>query len=95
MRHEEGASRPNPLQAHELLNAAGRAGRAGHVADGLVLVIPDDVVPYDVTKKRIGGNWARLRELVFGKTDQCLTIDDPFDIILDLIQSQTDDSLIS
>jgi replicative superfamily II helicase len=29
-----------PLEAHEILNAAGRAGRAGYLANGIVLMIP-------------------------------------------------------
>lgn len=94
VRFEVGSKKPIPLEAHELLNAAGRAGRAGHVADGLVLVIRDDVVPYDEKNTTIGGNWGRLRKLVFAKTDQCLAIGDPIDIILDLISSHTDDSIV-
>ena len=91
---EEGSTQAVPLEAHELLNAAGRAGRAGHVADGVVLVIPDDVVPYRAGAATQGGNWKRLRDLVFGKTDQCLAIDDPIDIILDLIATNADDAIV-
>ncbi len=41
-RHGTGNNR-EPLKAHELLNAAGRAGRAGHLANGIVLLIPEQV----------------------------------------------------
>ena len=32
------------LAAHEILNAAGRAGRAGYLANGLVLLIPESII---------------------------------------------------
>ena len=34
------------LEAHEIINAAGRAGRAGHLANGIVLLIPDPVAGF-------------------------------------------------
>jgi ATP-dependent RNA helicase HelY len=34
------------LEIHEILNAAGRAGRAGHLANGVVLMIPEPVMSF-------------------------------------------------
>ena len=44
MRHDEDGR--EPLQGHEILNAAGRAGRAGHLANGTVLLIPEPPVAF-------------------------------------------------
>ena len=75
------------LESRELLNAAGRAGRAGKNATGMVLVIPGRVVPFDDTESRIGHRWMRLRD-IFGQTDQCLVIDDPITPVLDRIHAE-------
>ncbi len=74
------------LQARELLNAAGRAGRAGENAAGIVLVIPGKVIPFNVKSGSIGGHWSSLKE-IFGQSDQCLTIDDPLTAVLDRAHS--------
>jgi len=73
------------LEAHELLNAAGRAGRAGQVAQGLVVVLPNFLVGFD-PKPKIGRGWSELRTGIFSKPDQCLRILDPVQMILDLLQ---------
>ena len=75
------------LEARELLNAAGRAGRAGKNATGIVVVIPGQVVGSSDTESKIGAGWSRLRK-IFGQTDQCLPIDDPLTQILDRIDVQ-------
>jgi superfamily II DNA/RNA helicase len=73
------------VQAHELLNAAGRAGRAGHTAMGLVIVVPSDLITFTSDKKGLtpGKEWFDLRDGIFAKTDHCLTIDDPIEHLLD------------
>lgn len=38
------------LEAHELLNAAARAGRAGHLANGIVILIPEPLIKF--TRKK-------------------------------------------
>ena len=78
------------LQAQELLNAAGRAGRAGETSSGIVLVVPGKVVGIDLDASTIGAHWIDLRE-IFGQSDQCLDIDDPLSAILDRIHSGIDD----
>ncbi len=77
------------LEARELLNAAGRAGRAGKNATGIVIVIPSRVVGFDDTKSTIGDQWMRLRK-IFSQTDQCLAIDDPLTAVLDRIHAQAE-----
>ena len=66
------------LEAHELLNAAGRAGRAGESSQGLVLVVPSKVVAFEETANSIGPHWMKLQS-IFSQSDQCLRYRRPFD----------------
>ena len=84
-RWDERGGKSKMLEAHELLNAAGRAGRAGQVAQGLVVVLPNFLVGFD-PKPKIGRGWSELRSGIFSKPDQCLRIQDPVQMILDLLQ---------
>jgi hypothetical protein len=84
------------LEAHELLNAAGRAGRAGEAADGLVILVPGKIIAFDEQKNTITEHWFELQS-IFSNSDQCLEIEDPLEPILDRIHTQngelgTDDS---
>ncbi len=74
------------LEAHELLNAAGRAGRAGESSQGFVLVVPSRVVPFDDKTSSIGGHWMKL-QAIFSQSDQCVDIDDPLTALLDAIHA--------
>ncbi len=76
------------LEAHELLNAAGRAGRAGKFASGVVLVIPGQVVEFNEEESTISRRWFDLQERIFSKSDQCIEMLDPIDLYLDTIQDQ-------
>ena len=87
-RFDENSGRREMLEARELLNAAGRAGRAGKNATGVVVAIPGQVVGFDNKAAKIGTRWSRLRE-IFSQTDQCLQIDDPLTSVLDRIHSQS------
>ena len=51
-RHEEDGR--SLLKAHEILNAAGRAGRAGYLANGVVLLIPEPVMAFDEAMRAEG-----------------------------------------
>lgn len=72
------------LEAHELLNAAGRAGRAGESSQGFVLVVPSRVIDFDDKTGKLDGHWGTLKK-IFEQGDQCLVIDDPFANLLDRI----------
>jgi len=74
------------LEAHELLNAAGRAGRAGENSQGVVLVVPSRVVEFDDEAGLINQHWMTL-QTIFSQSDQCLDIDDPTTSLLDRIHS--------
>jgi len=91
-RFEAGANKREVLEAQELLNAAGRAGRAGQHANGIVLVTPGRVVGIDLGDAKIGSHWATLQK-IFGQSDQCLEIDDPLTAVLDRVHAKaaTDD----
>lgn len=86
-RFEAEANRREVLEAQELLNAAGRAGRAGQNANGIVLVVPGKVVGIDLKDATIGAHWTTLQK-IFGQSDQCLEIDDPLTAVLDRVHSK-------
>jgi ATP-dependent RNA helicase HelY len=73
------------LQQHELLNAAGRAGRAGHLANGTVLLIPEPVVGFDARGRASSDAISKLRSIL-PASDQCVRIEDPLAWLLDQIQ---------
>ena len=72
------------LDAHELLNAAGRAGRAGEGGQGFVLVVPSKIIDINDDENKIDRHWMTLQG-IFSQSDQCLTIDDPLTGLLDRI----------
>jgi len=74
------------LETHELLNAAGRAGRAGEAADGMVVLVPGKVISYDVESTTITKHWMDLQK-IFSNSDQCLELEDPIQPILDRIHA--------
>ncbi len=80
------------LEAHELLNAAGRAGRAGENSQGFVLVVPSKVVEFDDKANSINRHWMTLQS-IFGQSDQCLDIEDPFTDLLDRIHAGAIDGM--
>ena len=83
-RFDQVKDRREVLEAQELLNAAGRAGRAGESAGGIVLVVPGRVIGIDFEAATIGEHWSTLRE-IFGQSDQCVDIEDPLVAILDRV----------
>lgn len=72
------------LDAHELLNAAGRAGRAGEGGQGFVLVVPSKIIDINDDENTINRHWMSLQS-IFSQSDQCLRIDDPITGLLDRI----------
>ncbi|CDX15125.1 Helicase domain protein [Mesorhizobium sp. ORS 3324] len=83
-RFDPAADKMATLEAHELLNAAGRAGRAGESSQGFVLVVPSRVIDFDDETGQLDNHWATLQK-IFEQGDQCLVIDDPFTNLLDRI----------
>jgi hypothetical protein len=81
-RHDE--SGRSSLEAHEILNAAGRAGRAGYLANGVVLLVPEPIVVFDQDGARPNAI-EKLRQLL-PPSDACLAIVDPLTELLDRIQ---------
>ena len=90
-RFDRDTERREILKAQELLNAAGRAGRAGHSPNGIVLVVPGKLVSFDYDDAKIGSYWSELHE-IFGQSDQCLEIDDPLTAVLDRVHANRIDA---
>ncbi len=72
------------LAAHEILNAAARAGRAGHLANGAVLLIPEPIIRFSDDRPL---DWDVVEKLksVLPKDDRCVVISDPLEILLDRV----------
>ena len=79
-RFDADTNRMERLEAQELLNAAGRAGRAGMRANGIVIVVPSFPVGYD-GEQQIGPGWFDLRQ-AFSRADQCVEVIDPITVLL-------------
>ena len=81
-----GGSNWEPLKAHELLNAAGRAGRAGHLANGMVLLIPQEVVYFNGNPSAPEANALDTLESILPPQERCVHIADPLQRVLDYVQ---------
>ena len=81
-------SGPETIAVHELLNAAGRAGRAGHYAHGIVLDIPASVFEVSNTEDGFNFDGTDHAMALLGVPDQCLAIIDPITQIIDMIAAQ-------
>jgi hypothetical protein len=72
------------LEAHEILNAAARAGRAGHSANGIVLLIPEGILQFR-QRNHFDKKVLEKLESVLPADDRCVTLNDPLQTILDRI----------
>jgi hypothetical protein len=81
-----------PLAVHELLNAAGRAGRAGHYAHGIVIDLPGKVLTVEERNGTYGVTGLNHVMSLFGLPDQCLDVVDPITQVIDRIQAAGVDS---
>lgn len=79
----EGGNR-EPLKAHEILNAAARAGRAGFLANGVVLLIPEEVLFFSGDAP-LSRNTVEKLQAVLPEDDRCLEMTDPLQTVLDRI----------
>src|SRR6202022_4402355 len=80
------------LKAHEILNAAARAGRAGHLANGLVLLIPEPIISFDKKETLSTDTVEKLRSIL-PEDDHCVVLADPLEVVLDRLTSgQTPDA---
>lgn len=68
------------LQAHEIMNAVGRAGRAGSRSCGTAILIPGKIVTID--NYILDERWFNIKNTIFSQGDQCLEIEDPLDRLL-------------
>lgn len=77
------------LKPEDLLNAAGRAGRAASNATGIVIVVPGVPTSFGERNEQIhiDQRWFDLQEEVFSNPDQCVDISDPFDLLLDAVSA--------
>ena len=74
------------LEAHEILNAAARAGRAGHLANGLVLLIPEPIITFQ-SGQPLNANLVGKLKTVLPEDDHCVTITDPLETVLDRLMA--------
>lgn len=72
------------LMPHELLNAMGRAGRAGQAALGLSIVVPG--TPVKCSFETMDFDNERDLEIIFAPDDQCLPLKDPLETLFDEIE---------
>ncbi|MGQ0589819.1 MAG: DEAD/DEAH box helicase [Sphingosinicella sp.] len=72
------------LEAHELLNAAARAGRAGHLANGVVILIPEPIITFTATNALTPSLQKALKS-VLPEDDRCITVSDPLEVVLDRV----------
>ena len=84
-----------PLAVHELLNAAGRAGRAGHYAHGIVIDLPGKILTVEVRNNSYAVTHLDHIMSLFGLPDQCLDVIDPITQVIDRIQSAGVDADVS
>lgn len=72
------------LEAHELLNAAARAGRAGHLANGVVIFIPEPIIKF-APGVALSDQLKNKLKSVLPEDDRCVTITDPLEVVLDRV----------
>jgi hypothetical protein len=72
------------LMPHEILNALGRAGRAGYAATGLSVVVPGEPIGCDLARGLFSQN--DDLPIIFSDGDQCVPLADPLTTLFDQIE---------
>ena len=72
------------LMPHEILNALGRAGRAGYAATGVSVVVPGAPIPCNLGTNVVANE--DILAVVFSEGDQCLPLADPLTALYDQIE---------
>jgi DEAD/DEAH box helicase len=85
------AGRRQDLLSHEVLNAAARAGRAGHLSNGIVLLIPEPLVTVEAGSALPTEAREKLEKLL-PEDDRCVDLVDPLGLILDALTVSSADN---
>ena len=80
------------MDAHEILNAAGRAGRAGFRSQGAAILVSNSVI--GIQNNELTDAWFSLKNNIFSKGDNCLTVNDPFGKLMEEAEVNKEQKLV-
>lgn len=80
------------MDAHEILNAAGRAGRAGFRSQGAAILVSNSVI--GIQNNELTDAWFSLKNNIFSKGDNCLTVNDPFGKLMEEVEVSKEQKLV-